>query len=108
MSTTKTWSNYRWVVCALLFAATTINYIDRQVLSLLKPVLEKEFNWSEIDYSNIVMAFSAAYALGYLVFGRVVDWIGTKMGYAVSVFFLEYCCHWPCVCTYNFGLVYCR
>ncbi|HNU41687.1 MAG TPA: MFS transporter [Cyclobacteriaceae bacterium] len=87
MSTTKTWSNYRWVVCALLFAATTINYIDRQVLSLLKPVLEKEFNWSEIDYSNIVMAFSAAYALGYLVFGRVVDWIGTKMGYAVSVFF---------------------
>ncbi|HMR58280.1 MAG TPA: MFS transporter, partial [Cyclobacteriaceae bacterium] len=86
-ATNKTWSNYRWVVCALLFAATTINYVDRQVLSLLKPVLEKEFNWSEIDYSNIVMAFSAAYALGYLVFGRVVDWVGTKMGYAISVFF---------------------
>ncbi len=83
----KTWSNYRWVICGLIFMATTINYVDRQVLSLLKPALEKEFNWSEIDYGNIVMAFSAAYAAGYLVFGRVVDLVGTKMGYAISVFF---------------------
>ncbi|MBL7859595.1 MAG: MFS transporter [Cyclobacteriaceae bacterium] len=85
--TPKHWPNYRWIVCGLIFLATTINYVDRQVLSLLKPVLEKEFNWSEIDYGNIVMAFSAAYALGYLVFGRIVDWVGTKMGYAISVFF---------------------
>lgn len=82
-----TWRHYRWLVCGLIFAATTINYIDRQVLSLLKPVLEREFGWSEIDYSNIVMAFSASYAVGYLVFGRIVDWVGTKAGYAVSVFF---------------------
>lgn len=78
--------NYRWVVCALLFFATTINYIDRQVIGLLKPTLEKEFNWSEVDYSYIVMAFASMYALGYVIFGRVIDKVGTKIGYAVSVF----------------------
>ena len=77
--------NYRWVVCALLFVATTINYIDRQVIGLLKPTLEQEYNWTESDYGNIVMAFSAAYALGLLLFGRIVDKIGTKLGYIVSV-----------------------
>jgi MFS transporter, ACS family, hexuronate transporter len=76
---------YRWVVCGLLFLATTINYVDRQVLSLLKPELEKQFHWTEIDYSNIVMAFSACYALGYLFFGKWIDVIGSKIGYAVSV-----------------------
>lgn len=83
----KSSGNYRWVICALIFFATTINYVDRQVLSLLKPALEQEFNWTEIDYGNIVMCFSAAYAAGYLVFGRVVDKVGTKMGYTLSVFF---------------------
>lgn len=78
---------YRWIVCALLFFATTVNYIDRQVIGLLKPTLEADFGWSETDYSNIVMAFSAAYALGLLLFGKVVDAIGTKMGYIVSVVF---------------------
>jgi len=78
---------YRWVICALLFFATTINYIDRQVIGLLKPTLEQDFGWSETDYSNIVMAFSAAYALGLLLFGKIVDAIGTKMGYIVSVVF---------------------
>lgn len=77
--------NYRWYICALLFFATTINYIDRQVVGLLKPVLEKDFGWSEIDYGNIVMSFTAAYAIGLLGFGRIVDKIGTKLGYAVSV-----------------------
>lgn len=77
--------NYRWVVCALIFFATTINYVDRQVIGLLKPTLELEYGWSEKDYGNIVMAFSAAYALGLLLFGRIVDKIGTKLGYTISV-----------------------
>ncbi len=77
--------NYRWRVCALLFFATTINYIDRQVIGLLKPVLEQDFGWSETDYSNIVVAFSAAYAIGLLGFGRIIDKIGTKIGYSISI-----------------------
>lgn len=77
--------NYRWVVVALLFFATTINYLDRQVIGLLKPTLEQEFNWTELDYSHIVMAFSAAYALGLLVFGKLIDKIGTKLGYSISI-----------------------
>ncbi len=76
---------YRWTVVALLFFATTINYLDRQVIGLLKPTLEAEFHWSEIDYSNIVMAFSAAYALGLIIFGRFIDTIGTKLGYIISI-----------------------
>ena len=71
---------YRWIVCALLFFATTINYIDRQVIGLLKPTLEAEFNWSELDYGYIIMFFSASYALGYIIFGTVIDKIGSKMG----------------------------
>jgi MFS transporter, ACS family, hexuronate transporter len=76
---------YRWVIVSLLFFATTINYLDRQVIGLLKDTLQKDFQWTETDYSNIVMAFSAAYALGLLLFGRFIDVIGTKLGYAVSV-----------------------
>ena len=76
---------YRWRICALLFFATTINYIDRQVIGLLKPVLEKEFSWSESQYSEIVMVFSACYAIGLLGFGRLVDKIGTKLGYTISI-----------------------
>lgn len=81
----NTLTNYRWRICALIFFATTINYIDRQVIGLLKPVLEQELNWTETDYGNIVMAFSAAYALGLLVFGRIIDTIGSKLGYTISV-----------------------
>jgi sugar phosphate permease len=77
--------NYRSVVVALLFFATTINYMDRQIIGLLKPTLETEFNWTETDFAHIVMAFTAAYALGLLLFGRFIDWVGTKIGYAVSV-----------------------
>ncbi|MCB0523520.1 MAG: MFS transporter [Saprospiraceae bacterium] len=76
---------YRWTVVALLFFATTINYLDRQVIGLLKPTLETAFEWTETDYGNIVMAFSAAYALGMLFFGRIVDWLGTKKGYIISI-----------------------
>ena len=78
-------SNFRWTVVALLFFATTINYLDRQIIGLLKPTLERELNWTETDYGSIVMAFSAAYALGLLLFGRLVDKIGTKLGYTISV-----------------------
>ncbi len=77
--------NYRWTVVALLFFATTINYLDRQVIGLLKPTLEAQFSWSETDYSQVVMAFSTAYALGLLLFGRFIDIIGTKRGYIISI-----------------------
>lgn len=78
-------TNYRWVICALLFFATTINYIDRQVIGLLKPTLAKEFNWTESAYGNIVTAFAACYALGYVVFGNFIDRIGSKLGYTISI-----------------------
>ncbi|RDC65503.1 MFS transporter [Adhaeribacter pallidiroseus] len=77
--------NYRWVIVALLFTATTINYLDRQIIGLLKPTLEKEFNWTETDFARIVMAFTAAYAVGLLISGRVIDKIGTKLGYTITV-----------------------
>jgi ACS family hexuronate transporter-like MFS transporter len=69
----------------LLFAATTINYIDRQIFGLLKPELEKVFGWTETDYSRIVMAFTVCYAVGLLLYGRVIDRIGTRLGYTISV-----------------------
>jgi ACS family hexuronate transporter-like MFS transporter len=84
MEQTKT-GNYRWVICALLFFATTINYIDRQILGLLKPTLETEFNWTESDYANIVMVFAGCYALGYIIFGNFIDRIGSKLGYSISI-----------------------
>lgn len=77
--------NYRWLIVALLFFATTINYLDRQIIGLLKPTLEKEFDWSETDFAHIVMAFTAAYAIGLLLFGRLIDKVGTKWGYSISV-----------------------
>jgi ACS family hexuronate transporter-like MFS transporter len=78
-------TSYRWRVVALLFCATTINYLDRQVLGLLKPTLEADFGWSESDFSHIVMAFQAAYAFSLIGFGAIIDKIGTKIGYVISV-----------------------
>lgn len=78
-------TNLRWWMLSLIFLATTINYLDRQVMGLLKPTLETEFHWDEKDYSYIVMAFTATYALGYLAMGRFIDRVGTKIGYAVSL-----------------------
>lgn len=75
----------RWVVCLLLFFATSINYIDRQIIGLLKPVLEKQFNWSESDYGLMITAFTAAYAGGQLIFGGLIDRIGTRLGLAWSM-----------------------
>ena len=76
--------NYRWTICGLVFFATTINYLDRAVISLLKSNLSKEFNWSEIDYANIVVVFQLCYALGLLGAGRMIDKLGTKIGYALA------------------------
>jgi ACS family hexuronate transporter-like MFS transporter len=75
------------MICALLFFATTINYIDRQVIGLLKTTLSSEMGWSEIDYSNIVLAFQFAYAIGLLVVGRMMDWLGTKKGFSLAIVF---------------------
>jgi MFS transporter, ACS family, hexuronate transporter len=75
----------RWCVCGLLLFATTINYVDRQVLGLLKPTLEKQLGWREADYAWIVFAFQLAYALTMPFAGRLIDWAGTRIGYAVSV-----------------------
>ena len=77
--------NLRWFVCGLLFFATTVNYMDRQVLGLLKPVLQREMGWSEASYGNVVMAFQIAYGLMMPLAGRLVDRLGTKVGYALAV-----------------------
>jgi len=76
---------YRWVICGLLFVATTINYVDRQVIGLLKPTLQNEFGWTEIDYANIVLAFQLAYAIGLVVAGRLMDRLGTKVGFTIAI-----------------------
>ncbi|HUQ67334.1 MAG TPA: MFS transporter [Flavitalea sp.] len=77
--------HYRWLIVSLLFFATTINYIDRQIIGLLKPILEKEFNWTETDFAHIVMAFTAAYAIGLVLAGRLIDKTGTRIGYSISI-----------------------
>jgi ACS family hexuronate transporter-like MFS transporter len=81
----RSFTHYRWVVCALLFCAATINYMDRQVIALLKPLLQGQLGWSEIGYSNIVLAFQVAYAIGLLAMGRVMDRLGTRRGFSLAV-----------------------
>ncbi|MBX2934336.1 MAG: MFS transporter [Ferruginibacter sp.] len=76
---------YRWTICALLFFATTVNYLDRQVLSLLAPDLSKEFNWSNTDYANITAVFQFAYAISMLFVGRFIDKLGTKKGFTWAI-----------------------
>jgi len=76
---------YRWVICGLLFAATAINYVDRQMIGLLKPLLSQDLHWSETDYAAIVFWFQCAYAVAYLAFGKVVDLIGARLGFTVAV-----------------------
>jgi ACS family hexuronate transporter-like MFS transporter len=78
-------NSYRWTICALLFVATTINYIDRQVLGILAPTLQRDLHWTESDYGDIVSWFSFAYAFGFLIAGRVIDWIGVRRGLAAAV-----------------------
>src|SRR5439155_25039278 len=77
--------SYRWVICALLFFATTINYIDRQILSLLKEILDKQIGWTNEQFGWVNSTFQLAYGVGLLGFGWFVDRFGTKIGYAVSI-----------------------
>src|SRR5260370_3906692 len=78
-------NRYRWTICALLFVAMIINYMDRQSLALLKPTLTQLFHWNDIDYSNIVFAFTLAYGFGAIAMGRVMDYLGTKRGFSLSI-----------------------
>jgi ACS family hexuronate transporter-like MFS transporter len=75
----------RWVICGLLFCATVINYVDRQVIGILKPTLQSQFRWSETDYADIVFAFQLAYAIGLLISGRLIDRVGTKIGFSIAL-----------------------
>lgn len=81
----RPFGHWRWVICALLFFATTINYIDRQVLGILAPTLQKSIGWNEVQYGYIVTAFQAAYALGLLVVGRLLDRLGTRAGFSFAL-----------------------
>ncbi|HEX4423964.1 MAG TPA: MFS transporter [Terriglobales bacterium] len=78
---------FRWVICALLLFGTTKNYMDRQVLGVLKTTLQHDLGWNEIDYSNLVFAFQASYAFGMIVVGRLIDRLGTRLGYALAMVF---------------------
>src|SRR6266436_9283974 len=78
---------FRWVICTLLLFGTTKNYMDRNVLGVLNKTLQHDLGWSEIDYSNLVVAFQAAYALGMVVVGRLIDRLGTRLGYALAMVF---------------------
>jgi len=81
----KKFSNYRWTVCALIFFATTVNYLDRQIIGILKPLLDSDLGIGEKDYAHIIMAFQLLYAVGMFFAGRLIDKFGTKIGYGVSV-----------------------
>jgi MFS transporter, ACS family, aldohexuronate transporter len=102
----KSPGNYRWVICSLLFFATTINYIDRQVIGILAPTLQKDIGFNDIDYGYIVSGFQAAYAIGLLVFGRFIDKIGTKVGYLISiiVWSIAAMCHALAATAFEFGI----
>ena len=78
---------FRWIICALLLLGTTKNYMDRQLLGVLKVTLQHDFGWSEIDYSNLVLAFQGAYAVGMLGMGWLIDRLGTRLGYALAMAF---------------------
>lgn len=99
--------NYRWRVVALLFFATTINYIDRQILGMLKPFIGEDLHISEADYGYIVSAFQAAYAIGLLFVGVIIDKFGTKISYAVAVIIwsLAGCLHAAARSAFGFGVM---
>ena len=99
-------TNFRWVICGLLFLATTVNYMDRQVLSLTwKDFIAPEFHWTDNDYGTITAVFSIIYAVANLFAGRFIDWMGTKKGYlwAIGVWSAGACAHalcgWATECT---------
>src|SRR5881275_402699 len=90
VATTARVGYFRWTICGLLFLAATINYVDRQVIGILKPTLQGQFGWSEIDYGDIVFAFQLAYGIGLLIAGGVVDRLGARKGFAVAFVGLTY------------------
>ncbi len=99
-------SHVRWTVCALLFFATTINYVDRQVLSMLAKTLETSIGWTSLEYSNITAAFTAAYAIGLLGAGRLLDKFGTRIGFtvAVTLWSLAAMAHAAATSAFTFGI----
>ncbi len=99
---------YRWTICGLVFFATTINYLDRAVISLLKSTLTKEFIWTETDYANIVVVFQICYALGLLGAGRLIDKLGTKIGYAVATALWSVAAVAHALATNTFGFMIAR
>lgn len=108
---TKPFGQVRWQICALVFFATTVNYLDRTVISYLKPYLAAEFGWSPVEeaayYADIEMAFKLAYALGMLFAGRLMDKTGTRIGYALATFLwsVAACAHAMVASAFGFGLV---
>ena len=98
----------RWVICTLLLFGVTKNYMDRQVLGVLKTTLQHDLGWNEIDYSNLVFAFQAAYAVGIVVVGRLVDRLGTRLGYALSMIFWSLASIAHAVCGSLFSFVVAR
>ncbi|HVO76206.1 MAG TPA: MFS transporter, partial [Ignavibacteriaceae bacterium] len=82
---TKKVAGYRWTILALVFYATTVNYFDRSIIGVLAPTLTRLFGWSNTDYANIQIAFKAAYAVGMLAMGGIIDRLGTKKGYTLSI-----------------------
>src|SRR5690242_4829183 len=97
---------FRWVICTLLLIGVTKNYMDRQVLGVLKATLQHDLGWSEIDYSNLVFVFQAAYAVGIVIAGRIIDWLGTRLGYALAMIFwsLAAMAHAACGSLFSFGV----
>lgn len=100
--------NYRWTICALVFFATTVNYLDRSVISLLKSTLSQEFNWNDGDYADIELAFKITYALGMLGAGRIIDVLGTKMGYLIATFLWSVAAVGHALVTSTFGFFVAR
>jgi MFS transporter, ACS family, hexuronate transporter len=86
---------HRWLICALLFCATAFNYVDRQTIALMQPTLSGAFHWNRQDYADIVRWFMTAYAIGYVVFGHLIDRIGAKFGYSIAVLIWS-CAHLSC------------
>src|SRR5579864_2551417 len=87
MAARRTVANLRWWIGALLFASTVINYIDRQTLNVLAPILKQDYHWTNTDFATVLMAFRIAYAIMQSVSGRLLDWLGTRRGLTISVAF---------------------
>src|SRR6476660_9381046 len=107
---TQAIGKYRWTICGLIFFATTINYLDRAVISLLKPYLTTAFNWNDEEaiknYANIEIAFKIAYALGMTFAGKIIDKLGTKIGYALAttLWSIAAICHAFATGTFGFSV----